>query len=149
MATASGSDAAERSAPQVFQLADLPADTVGETYRMAAIPGDNVTVGLHWFQPGHPAWPAAHSHPFDQLAFVLAGSMRFTLGDETRDVHAPAVVWIPAGLPHSADVIGDVPCFNLDVFGLVREDFAHLFPAARIRAGGPPVRNVDESSRSS
>lgn len=117
--------------PQVFQLADLPVSTIGDTYRMAAIPGDNVTVGMHWFQPDHPAWPAPHSHPYDQLAFVLQGSMRFTLGDQTRDVDGPAVVWIPAGLPHSADVIGDKPCFNLDVFGLVRADFAHLFPAER------------------
>lgn len=121
--------------PQVFQLADLPATAIGETYRMAAIPGDNVTVGLHWFQPDHPAWPAPHSHPYDQLAFVLSGSMRFTLGEQTREVHGPAVVWIPAGLPHSADVIGDEPCFNLDVFGLVREDFAHLFPPERLASG--------------
>jgi quercetin dioxygenase-like cupin family protein len=115
--------------PQVFQLAELPVSTVGETYRMAAIPGDNTTVGMHWFDPEHPAWPAPHSHPYDQLAFVIEGSMRFTLGEETRDVHGPAVVWIPADLPHSADVIGDKPCFNLDVFGLVRDDFAHLFPS--------------------
>lgn len=113
----------------VFQLSDLPTDRIGDTYRMAAIAGDDATVGMHWFEPDHPAWPAPHNHPYDQLAFVLEGSMRFTLGDETRIVHGPAVVWIPADLPHSADVVGDKPCFNLDVFGLVRGDFAHLFPA--------------------
>jgi quercetin dioxygenase-like cupin family protein len=113
---------------KVFQLADLPVDRVGSTYRMAALGGDDATVGLHWFEPDHPPWPAPHSHPYDQLAFVLQGAMRFTLGDETRDVVGPAVVWIPADMPHSADVIGDEPCFNLDVFGLVREDFSHLFP---------------------
>lgn len=146
---AAESVASERSAPQVFRLDELPSDTLGETYRMAAIPGDNVTVGLHWFQPGHPAWPAPHSHPYDQLAFVLSGSMRFTLGDETREVDGPAVVWIPAGLPHSADVIGDEPCFNLDVFGLVREDFAHLFPPARTRAGGPALPDAQDSDLTS
>lgn len=114
---------------KVFQLDDLPTHRIDDTYRMAAIAGDNTTVGMHWFEPDHPAWPAPHSHPFDQLAFVLEGSMRFTLGDETRIVHGPAVVWIPADLPHSADVVGDKPCFNLDVFGLVRDDFAPLFPA--------------------
>jgi quercetin dioxygenase-like cupin family protein len=113
---------------KVFQLSDLPTDRIGSTYRMAAIAGDGATVGMHWFEPDHPAWPAPHSHPYDQLAFVLEGSMRFTLGDEIRIVHGPAVVWIPADLPHSADVVGDKPCFNLDVFGLVRGDFAHLFP---------------------
>jgi len=133
---------AETGAPRsgeratVFRLADLPTARIGDTYRMAAIAGDHATVGMHWFEPGHPAWPAPHSHPYDQLAFVIEGSMRFTLGDETRIVHGPAVVHIPADLPHSADVVGDKPCFNLDVFGLVREDFAHLFPHDRAEADG-------------
>lgn len=137
----SGSDPAGSTLrARVFRLEDLPVSRVGGTYRQAAIAGDNCTVGLHWFEPDHPPWDAPHSHPFDQLAFVLEGAMRFTLGDDVIEVEGPAVVWIPADLPHSADVIGHKPCFNLDVFGLVRDDFAALFPAPDV--GEIPTRGI-------
>ena len=123
---------------EIHRLEDLPTRTVGDTYRQAAVRGDTATVGINWFEPGHPAWPAAHHHPFDQLAFVLRGSMRVTLGAEQFDVHAPAVVWIPKDMPHSADVIGDEPCLNIDVFGLVRSDFEDLFSHQRAFAPQPP-----------
>lgn len=124
---------------QIYPLGDLPTSDIGQTYKQAAIRGDGVTVGIHWFQPDHPAWPSTHHHPFDQLAFVMSGAMRFTLADETFDVEAPAVVWIPKDMPHSADVIGEEPVLNIDVFGLVRGDFEHLFPATGPHNGHTPA----------
>jgi quercetin dioxygenase-like cupin family protein len=80
---------------------------------------------LNWFEPGHPPWPV-HTHPFDQIAFVLSGQMVFTLAEQEILVSSPSVVWIPRDMPHCANIAGDQPCLNLDVFGTPRADFLHL-----------------------
>lgn len=121
---------------EIFNLLDLPHNKIGDTYRQTAVRGDDMSAGIHWFQPEHPAWPAAHNHDFDQLAFVLEGRMRITLADEQFDVEAPSVVWIPRGMPHSADVIGDQPCLTIDVFGNVRPDFEKFYTAQRAYSRG-------------
>jgi quercetin dioxygenase-like cupin family protein len=41
-----------------------------------------------------------HRHPIHEVIVFDAGAARVTLGDETRDVGAGTVVFIPAGTPH-------------------------------------------------
>lgn len=111
--------------PRIYPLAGLPTERPSRTYSRAAIRGETCTVGLNWFEPGNPDWEL-HSHPFDQVSFVLSGTMAFSFDGTLQTVAAPSVVWIPPGLPHWANIRGDDPCFNLDVFGLVRDDFKYL-----------------------
>jgi mannose-6-phosphate isomerase-like protein (cupin superfamily) len=44
--------------------------------------------------------PGLHYHRSDQLYFLMRGGMTVRLGDEVHAVQAPALVFIPAGLPH-------------------------------------------------
>ena len=110
---------------QVYRFEQMPAEVSSATYRRSAIRGDNAIVCLNFFEPGNPPWPL-HSHPFDQIAFVLSGRMLVQLADEEIEVAAPSAIWIPKDMPHCANIVGDEPCLNLDVFGVVREDFLHL-----------------------
>ena len=63
-----------------------------------------------------------HSHPNEQIAFILEGSLRFDLGDGTSQVvKAGEVLVIPGNLPHSAEALEDT--INLDIFAPPRQDW--------------------------
>jgi len=44
--------------------------------------------------------PRLHRHEYEEVFAVQAGSVRFTLGDETVDAAPGDVVVAPAGVPH-------------------------------------------------
>lgn len=62
-----------------------------------------------------------HSHPHDQVTYVLEGRLRFTLGDETRELSPGMTILIPGGVKHGGHTI--TPIRLLDIFTPVREDF--------------------------
>jgi quercetin dioxygenase-like cupin family protein len=70
--------------------------------------------------------PAPHSHTFCQIACIVAGRARYTVGPETYDVGPGSVLVIPAGVVHHIEPTGDDPVLNLDVFAPPRADYAHL-----------------------
>lgn len=54
------------------------------------------------------AYCSNHVHDCDEVNLILSSSSlvyEITLGDESYTVEAPACIHIPAGLPHSANVI--------------------------------------------
>ncbi len=66
-----------------------------------------------------------HSHPNEQISYIVTGALRFLLGDEAapveKIVHAGEVLVIPGGLPHSAEALEDTVDF--DVFAPPRQDW--------------------------
>jgi quercetin dioxygenase-like cupin family protein len=64
----------------------------------------------------------AHSHPHEQLGYVVEGSMVLTLDKEERDLHPGDAYTIPGGVTHRA-VGGPHGCIVLDVFSPLREDY--------------------------
>ncbi len=79
---------------------------------------------LNELQPGMETRP--HSHPFEQLAYVVQGRVRFTIGDEVHEMGAGGLCVIPPDVTHFADVLGSKPAVNIDIFSPVREDYLHL-----------------------
>lgn len=62
-----------------------------------------------------------HSHPHEQTGYLVSGRLRFTIGDETREV-GPGDSWcILSGVVHGAVVLEDAVA--VEVFSPVREDF--------------------------
>ena len=51
--------------------------------------------------------PPLHTHPYVEIELTLEGVASFTLGDETREVKAGAIVVIPANTPHRFVNSGD------------------------------------------
>ena len=86
--------------------------------------GDDTLLVMNWLQPG--MTPGPHSHPFEQIAVIVQGTARFHIGDKTYDAGPGSMIRIPPDVEHWAEVIGDEPVMNLDVFNPIREDYMHL-----------------------
>jgi mannose-6-phosphate isomerase-like protein (cupin superfamily) len=110
---------------QVFALDELATQTVREGFSRTALRTDNGLTTVNWLEPGYRS-AGTHSHPFDQLSYVLTGTMRFQLGDRTVEVRAPGAVYIPADLPHGGEPVGDERVLNIDVYAPVRKDYLPL-----------------------
>lgn len=50
-----------------------------------------------------------HTNVVEHEQYVLRGRARVSIGDEIHEVKAGDVVYIPAGMPHSYDALGDEP----------------------------------------
>jgi len=59
--------------------------------------------------------PPLHKHPYVEVAFVIEGSARITVGDEERDVQAGGIAVIPANTPHQFVNSGDTVLRQIDV----------------------------------
>lgn len=63
-----------------------------------------------------------HSHPHEQLGYLLSGQGEFTIGGEARQVK-PGQMWrIPGGVPHKF-VAGAEPVRAIDLFYPIRQDY--------------------------
>jgi quercetin dioxygenase-like cupin family protein len=80
---------------------------------------ENLMLVRHLMQPG---WLGArHSHPHDQLVYVIRGHIRFTGGDKTFEARTGDNFVVPGGVEHQASAIEESEV--LDVFTPVREDY--------------------------
>ena len=87
-----------------------------------AFSGSGATVALHRLMPGHE--PKPHSHPHEQIAYIMSGHLRFHIGDLVQDGGPGGLVVIPGNVMHWGEVIGDEPVMNLDVFTPKRPEYA-------------------------
>jgi quercetin dioxygenase-like cupin family protein len=80
---------------------------------------DTLMLVRHLMEKG---WVGArHSHPHEQLVYVIQGHLRFINGDETFDVHAGDSFVVPGGVEHQASALEASEV--LDVFTPSREDY--------------------------
>ncbi len=62
-----------------------------------------------------------HAHPHEQTGYMVSGSMKLTIGDESRVV-VPGDSWnVPGNARHQAEILED--CVVIEVFSPVREDY--------------------------
>jgi quercetin dioxygenase-like cupin family protein len=83
--------------------------------------GGGATMALHRLQPGHE--PKPHTHPNEQLVYILSGQVEFHIGDETVRLGAGGLAVVPPNVLHHAVVIGDEEVLNLDVFTPTRPEY--------------------------
>jgi quercetin dioxygenase-like cupin family protein len=66
-----------------------------------------------------------HSHPNEQISWIVSGALMFHLGDESspieKIVRAGEILVIPGNLPHSAVALEDT--VDVDMFAPPREDW--------------------------
>jgi quercetin dioxygenase-like cupin family protein len=103
-------------------LDELRAKEVRDGVTRRVFSGERVTLAWHTLEPGH--HPEPHSHPHEQVNYVLAGRIRFSVGDEQTDLGPGGVLVVPPGVEHDAETLGDEPALVLNIFGPKREDYA-------------------------
>lgn len=99
-------DSADNSTPRAPVVL---APSAGRVYSMGGITAvfkaDGAeTAGMYsisewWLEP-HTTGPGAHSHPEDDVFYVLEGTMSFLMGDKWMDAPKGSFVLAPAGTTH-------------------------------------------------
>lgn len=103
---------------------DLPRFAVRDHVSRAGFRGEDVMLVMNWLEPGMTL--GVHHHPFEQIAVILTGRMRWTVGDQTVEVGAGEVLRIPPDVPHGGIPIGDEVVMNLDIFCPIRKDYMEI-----------------------
>jgi quercetin dioxygenase-like cupin family protein len=75
----------------------------------------------------------SHSHPYEQIGYLIQGRLRLAIGGEVRET-GPGDSWcIPSGLEHRAEILED--SVALEIFSPVREDYIkYMNPQDVLRA---------------
>jgi quercetin dioxygenase-like cupin family protein len=106
-------------------LADIPPLPIWTGVLARAVEGREVTFAIVELDPN--AVVGQHQHPNEQLGIILKGSLRFNIGDESRDLCVGDTYVIPADVPHDA-VAGPEGAVVVDVFAPVRADWRKFAP---------------------
>lgn len=87
--------------------------------RRIMVDGEKVMLVEVHFEPG--AVGNIHKHPHEQATHVLAGRVRFTLGEQELELAAGQYLLIPSNTLHGAVALEK--SVLLDVFSPPRQDF--------------------------
>jgi len=87
------------------------------------VDGERLTLAVVELEPGSVV--PEHSHDNEQLGMVLAGSLEFRVGGETRELTAGGTWRIPPNVPHEVRA-GPEGAVAIDVFAPVRADWQKL-----------------------
>ncbi|MBV8080260.1 MAG: cupin domain-containing protein [Actinobacteria bacterium] len=111
-------------------IGEVPALQIWDGVVARPVHAERMTMGLIELEPG--AVVPEHSHGQEQIGILLAGSMTFTIGGETKTV-GPGGIWtILADVPHSVEA-GKDGAVAFEIFAPGRTDWRDL-PAAPARA---------------
>ncbi len=114
----------ESTKTRVLEWNALPKEVVRPGVERAGFRGDDVLMVMNWLEPGMEVNP--HSHPCEQLVYVVQGTMRFVVDGEELIAGAGSLIRIPPGVEHFGEPIGDEQVLNLDVFAPIRADYRHM-----------------------
>ncbi len=70
------------------------------------------TVSTYTYPPGT-SFPI-HTHGVDKCDAVLSGRFKISCGEHAVVLEAGDMMFVPAGLEHAAEVLGDEPVISLD-----------------------------------
>jgi quercetin dioxygenase-like cupin family protein len=83
--------------------------------------GEGATLAWGTLTPGHE--PRPHTHPHEQIVYIVSGHGTFTVGEETTEVRPGDMLVVPSGVLHYAVAAGDEPMIDLSVFNPRRDDY--------------------------
>ena len=110
----------------VFKYANMPVARPGPNMLRREAHSDHLMMTVIDFVDGpSPAVPP-HRHPHEQISYVVAGRVRFILGEgEERTatlVEAGDVIVVPPDVPHAVETLTETARL-IDCFYPLREDF--------------------------
>jgi len=87
---------------------------------LSATRGEKMTLSIVDLEPH--AVVEEHSHPHEQIGYMVEGEAEFVIEGESFRVRAGQIWRLPGGVRHKV-IAGDRPTRAIDVFYPVREDF--------------------------
>jgi quercetin dioxygenase-like cupin family protein len=118
-ATGAG-DLDEEAHMSFYTVSELPGVEMQPGITRRSVYLDHAMITFFDFEPGSVL--PEHSHPHEQITYVVSGAMEFRLGDEVRVLRAGDGVCSPPGATHGAVVL-DEPTFVLDAWYPQREEY--------------------------
>ncbi len=100
-------------------LADIPAKEIRPGFFGKMVHGDKSTLAIWEIKKGSRL--LEHSHPHEQITFVLDGELEMVIGGEKYLLTAGATHAIPSFVTHSAYAHTD--CKVIDTFAPARDDY--------------------------
>jgi quercetin dioxygenase-like cupin family protein len=105
------------------ELEALTAKAIWDGVSARTLEGERVTLAFVELEPG--AHVPEHRHENEQVGVLIQGSLRFRIGDETREL-GPGGTWrILRDTPHEVWT-GDDGAFAVEAFAPARADWAGL-----------------------
>ena len=112
-------------------LENLPEEKITDKISRRVLTGEKEMIV--WWSMKAGAHAAAHSHPHEQVFWILSGKMDFRLGSERRMCGPGALGVIPGDVEHEGWFPEDTEL--IDVFAPPRQDFLTSTPPAYMRQG--------------
>ena len=105
---------------RIWKPEGIPPRTLapGVTAKIAS--GEKMMLSLVTLAPD--AVVPTHSHPHEQMGFMVSGTLEFTIEGETRVLSGNDMYFVPGGVPHAAKG-GPGGAVALDAFSPPREEY--------------------------
>jgi quercetin dioxygenase-like cupin family protein len=119
------------STPQFFQVAaltDVQILPAVPELKSRLVAGDQLLAMFGNAEPN--ASLPLHSHPHEQITYVLEGAIHFQVGDEEHDLGPGEGLMIPGGVTHGGVRVGPEGCRFLEIFTPLRDEYVALMPKA-------------------
>jgi quercetin dioxygenase-like cupin family protein len=100
----------------------IPWEAVRKGVGRKAFSGNGATLALNRLEPGYE--PAPHSHPHEQIVYIIQGTMKLHVGDQAHILSAGGLAVVPSNVTHWGEVVGSEVVLNLDVFTPKRAEYA-------------------------
>lgn len=85
-------------------------------------------------------WAPRHAHPWDELTYVLKGTIEFRIGEHQATGEAGALVSLPRGVPHSLRVPDGQARYLMIAIGAPAVDFVR--EVGQAYAEGPSLERL-------
>ena len=106
--------------PFFVEWAGRPQRELFPGVRITVVSGEKLMLSRVDLAPG--AVVPEHQHPHEQFGFVVEGDAEFTVGGETRRLHAGDYYAIPGGVPHMV-LTGERGAVCMDIFSPPRDEY--------------------------
>jgi quercetin dioxygenase-like cupin family protein len=83
--------------------------------------GDQCMMMINTIEPDIPTPP--HSHPYEQIGFLIEGRGTLYIDGETQEMDAQATFLVPPHAAHNFDATGGKPAVLIEAFAPPREDY--------------------------
>jgi mannose-6-phosphate isomerase-like protein (cupin superfamily) len=103
---------------------DLPGNFTSRKFEGYLHNDANLSFFLSATPPGR--GPALHTHPYEEIFVVRAGTLTFTVGDEIVEVSGEHIVVVPPGTPHKFINSGTETAHHIDIHANARMETTWL-----------------------